>query len=465
MSVPRREPGGADGLADQVERGPVAVEAGREAALVAEAGREALLLQHRLERVVDLGAGAQRLGEGRRADRRDHELLDVDVGVGVRAAVEDVHHRHRQQVGVGPADVAVERQPGRLGRGLGHGERDAEDRVGAEVGLVGGAVELDHRLVDLALVVGAEALDGRADLLDHRVDGLLHALAEVAVAAVAQLDGLELPRGRAARHGRAAERAVVEQHLDLDGGVAARVEDLAGADSFDGCHVSAPWDVDVVDLDGRPHPIGAVHRGNRVRRRVDRLRPATGRWQAWRSPSRRTPPCSTALRRLRPERRAVLRGDGPGSRGPAARCEPARRRSTSARVAARSPSRSRTPSARPAAWTPSTSLPAWCVCSPRTPRTSPTSTSPRATPPTRGRPRRRTTSIASSMVIFFLDDPTAALTRWRALLRPGGRLGVATFQPWYGTLGGARATLYDEFAEDPLPTDIATRPTPGSSGC
>ena len=60
--------------------------------------------------------------------------------------------------------------------------------------------------------------------------------------------------------------------------------------------------------------------------------------------------------------------------------------------------------------------------------------------------------IASSMVIFFLDDPTAALTHWRALLRSGGRVGVATFQPWYGTWAKL-ADLYDEFAEDPLPAD------------
>ena len=100
---------------------------GREAALVAEAGGEAALLQHRLQRVVDLGAPLQRLAEGRRADRRDHELLDVDAGVGVRAAVEDVHHRHRQHVGVRPADVAEQRQLGRLGGRLGHRERDAED--------------------------------------------------------------------------------------------------------------------------------------------------------------------------------------------------------------------------------------------------------------------------------------------------------------------------------------------------
>ena len=40
-------------------------------------------------------------------------------------------------------------------------------------------------------------------------------------------------------------RVVVEEHLDLDGGVAARVEDLAGSDGFDRCHVlllsSAEW--------------------------------------------------------------------------------------------------------------------------------------------------------------------------------------------------------------------------------
>jgi O-methyltransferase/aklanonic acid methyltransferase len=41
-------------------------------------------------------------------------------------------------------------------------------------------------------------------------------------------------------------------------------------------------------------------------------------------------------------------------------------------------------------------------------------------------------AVVSSLVLFFLPDPVEALTRWRALLRPGGRVGVATFQPWAG---------------------------------
>jgi ubiquinone/menaquinone biosynthesis C-methylase UbiE len=40
--------------------------------------------------------------------------------------------------------------------------------------------------------------------------------------------------------------------------------------------------------------------------------------------------------------------------------------------------------------------------------------------------------LAASLVVFFLPAPATAVTRWRALLRPGGRLGVATFQPWSG---------------------------------
>ncbi|GAB2577246.1 class I SAM-dependent methyltransferase [Microlunatus antarcticus] len=42
-------------------------------------------------------------------------------------------------------------------------------------------------------------------------------------------------------------------------------------------------------------------------------------------------------------------------------------------------------------------------------------------------PPRSYDVVASSLVLFFLDDPAAALRRWTELLVPGGRLGVTTF--------------------------------------
>ena len=82
----------------------------------------------------------------------------------MRAAIDDVHHRHRQDPRLRPADIAIERQAGRLRRRLGDRERDAEDGVGAEPFLVGRAVEIDHGLIDADLILGIHA--------DHRVEDL-----------------------------------------------------------------------------------------------------------------------------------------------------------------------------------------------------------------------------------------------------------------------------------------------------
>jgi ubiquinone/menaquinone biosynthesis C-methylase UbiE len=38
-------------------------------------------------------------------------------------------------------------------------------------------------------------------------------------------------------------------------------------------------------------------------------------------------------------------------------------------------------------------------------------------------------AVLAGLVVFFLPDPLAALRRYRALLRPGGRLGLTTFPP------------------------------------
>ena len=141
-----------DRLHDEGQRLVGRGEVGREAALVADVGVVAGVVELAAQRVEDLGAHAQRLGEAIGLHRHDHEFLDVDRIVGMRAAVDDVHHRHRQQRGLAAADIAVERQAAVHRRGLGDGERDAEDRVGAEAALVRRAVELDQGAVDLDLV-------------------------------------------------------------------------------------------------------------------------------------------------------------------------------------------------------------------------------------------------------------------------------------------------------------------------
>ena len=176
-------------------------------------------------------AHTQRLGEALGADGHDHELLDVNVAAGgVCAAVEHVHHRHRQRLGVAAADVVVQRQAQSLCSSLGNSQGHAENSIGAETGLVRGAVQLDEQLVDGGLVEDVHALQRLSDLDVDVLNCLEHALAEVtALIAVAQLASLVDTGGSAGRNGSAANGAVVERDLDFHGRIAAGVQNLSGA--------------------------------------------------------------------------------------------------------------------------------------------------------------------------------------------------------------------------------------------
>ena len=146
------------------------------------------------------------------------------------AAVEDVHHRDGQNVGVRAAEVLVEGKAGGFRGGLGDGDRHAEDGVGAEFALVGRAVEGDEVGVDAALVLGVVGFDDlRADFLVDGLDGALNTLAEVAgCVAVTAFDGLEGASRRAGGHAGTGARAILELDLDLDGRVSAGIENFAG---------------------------------------------------------------------------------------------------------------------------------------------------------------------------------------------------------------------------------------------
>jgi ubiquinone/menaquinone biosynthesis C-methylase UbiE len=66
---------------------------------------------------------------------------------------------------------------------------------------------------------------------------------------------------------------------------------------------------------------------------------------------------------------------------------------------------------------------------------------------------------ASSLVLFFLPEPGAALREWCRLLRPGGRLGVATFGP-DDDVGRAVDALFRPF----LPPQLLDARTSGTAG-
>ena len=211
----------------------------RETAFVAHGHAHALVVDDLLERVEHLGAVAHRLAEARGPHGNDHQFLQVEVVVGVRAAVHHVHHRHRQLHAAHAAEVAVQGQARLFGRRAGHGHGNGQRGVGAQAALVLGAVQVDQRLVQEGLLRGIQAQHRFGDFGVDVLHGLEHALAQVAaLVAVAQLDGFARAGGCARGHGRAAHGARLQQHVAFHGGIAARVQDFPADDVNDCAHSS-----------------------------------------------------------------------------------------------------------------------------------------------------------------------------------------------------------------------------------
>ena len=220
-----------DSLEDILNGLLVAGKVGCKAALVTHGGGQTLGFQQRLQGVEHLGAPAQTLLEAGRTGGHDHELLHVH-GVGrMRAAVQDVHHGHGQLVAGHAAQEAVQGHIQRDGRRAGRRDGNRQNGVCTEVGLILGAVGLQHSGVYGVDVGGIHAgenlVDGGVDVLNSLADALA---AEAALVAVAQLQSLKFTGGRTAGGSAAANRAVGQPYLCLDGGVAAGVDDLAAND-------------------------------------------------------------------------------------------------------------------------------------------------------------------------------------------------------------------------------------------
>ena len=127
-----------------------------------------------------LSTHADGFAESFGTDWTDHELLERDGRVRVRAAVDDVHHGNGQHLGVGAADVFVKRQTECIGGCVCDCEGNTEHGVGTELALVGCAVEGEHGFVDRELVAGVEADEFGSDDVVDIVDRFQDALAEVA---------------------------------------------------------------------------------------------------------------------------------------------------------------------------------------------------------------------------------------------------------------------------------------------
>ncbi len=179
-------------------------------------------------------APAQTFGKRFGADRHNHEFLNVN-GVGrVRAAVEYVHHRNGQTRCRTAADKTVKRNIKCLRSRFRRGNGNRENCVCAELGFVIRAVCVEHNFVYFVSIESVNAFKRFVDNGIYVGNRFGYALAAVTrLVAVAQLDCLELARGRTGGRRASAYNAAFQFDFSFDCGIAARVYNFSADNFFD----------------------------------------------------------------------------------------------------------------------------------------------------------------------------------------------------------------------------------------
>src|SRR5690554_6073479 len=207
----------------------------RKTTLVAHRCVQALRLQHFLQAVEDFRADTQSLCKALHSNRLNHELLDVHVVIRVLTTVQDVHHRYRHGEFAGRAvdisNVRIQRLLQRNSSRLGRCKGDGQNGVGAQVGLVLGAVQIQHNLVQTTLIRRIFTDQCITNLAVYRINRFQDALTQITGSiTITQLQRLAGTGGCTRRRTSGADGAVFQNNIGFNGRVAAGIQNLTGFD-------------------------------------------------------------------------------------------------------------------------------------------------------------------------------------------------------------------------------------------
>ena len=146
-------------------------------------------------------------------------------------AIENVHHRHRHAVltrlAIELGNMGIERHALGIGCRLGCRQRNSQNGVGAQLGLVVGAIEFEHGIVEATLVAGIHADEPLTDGSIHRSYRLQYAFPQVTGGiAITQFQRFTGAGGSTTGGASNTQGTTFQPHLGLNSGVTTGIEHL-----------------------------------------------------------------------------------------------------------------------------------------------------------------------------------------------------------------------------------------------
>ena len=203
------------------------------ASLIPNGGGKTSPLQHTSQSVVDLRTHLQSLPEGGCTPGHYHDLLDIHIVGSMGTAVQNVHHRHRQHIGIYASHIPVQRHVVMSCRRPGCCPGHCQHGICPQGGFIGCTVQSAHAPVDPVLIQSTLGNQRRRQHMVYIGYCLANAFPIVAAFLIPQLHCLKHAGGCTAGHTGGTQGTVRQQHLCPDCGIPPGVQHLISSDPFD----------------------------------------------------------------------------------------------------------------------------------------------------------------------------------------------------------------------------------------
>ena len=158
----------------------------------------------------------------------------------MRSPIHDIHHGNRQEVCPYAANILKQRQFMRVCRSVCHRERCTQHGIRSQTRLVLRAVQRQHHLIDIRLIIGFGTGQNVGNFTVYGFDRFLHAFTAITAIPVPQFQHFVRPRGCAGGNSGATESAILQINIHLDCWITSTVENFACVNVYYGRHRSTP---------------------------------------------------------------------------------------------------------------------------------------------------------------------------------------------------------------------------------
>ena len=146
---------------------------------ITNSSTQTTVVQNFLQCVEYFGSHTQTFTETLCAYRADHKFLKCNRSIGVRATIDNVHHRNRQHISIRSADITVKRLVQIIGGSFSYGKRNTQHGIGSQLRLRLCSVQSDQFMVDLTLVQSTHTDNCWCNNLVHIIYGFQNTFAAI----------------------------------------------------------------------------------------------------------------------------------------------------------------------------------------------------------------------------------------------------------------------------------------------